>query len=120
MFVREPEETTRFDRADADLTATALWPILMGANGSLQIGALVAFLSYLMQNLVTVMIVTFISVTIPCAAVCAERIRGARDVVVGGAVEAPMVPRDRGPNRAAPCRSSLPWARRGDVGARLR
>jgi ATP-binding cassette subfamily B protein len=42
--------------------------------GALQIGALLAFLSYLMQILVAVMMVTFISVMIPRAAVCAERI----------------------------------------------
>jgi ATP-binding cassette subfamily B multidrug efflux pump len=99
-FVREPAEAARFDDANADLTSTALrvgrlqallWPIVMlvfnvsnvavlwfGAHridsGALQIGALVAFLSYLMQILVAVMMVTFISVMIPRAAVCAERI----------------------------------------------
>jgi ATP-binding cassette subfamily B protein len=99
-FVREPAEATRFGAANADLTATALrvgrlqallWPIVMlvfnvsnvavlwfGADridsGALKIGALVAFLSYLMQILVAVMMVTFISVMIPRAAVCADRI----------------------------------------------
>ena len=43
-------------------------------DGSLQIGALIAFLSYLMQILVAVMMVTFISVMMPRAAVCADRI----------------------------------------------
>jgi ATP-binding cassette, subfamily B, multidrug efflux pump len=99
-FVREPAEAARFDAANADLTATALrvgrlqallWPIVLlvfnasnvavlwfGAHRidgrELQAGALVAFLSYLMQILVAVMMVTFISVMIPRAAVCAERI----------------------------------------------
>jgi len=99
-FVREPVEATRFDGANGDLTTTALrvgrlqalmFPTVMLvfnasnvavlwfgahrlADGSLQIGSLVAFLSYLMQILVAVMMVTFISVMIPRAAVCAERI----------------------------------------------
>ncbi len=99
-FVREPAEAARFDGANADLTNTALrvgrlqalmFPTVMlvfnmsnvavlwfGSHGidqgTLQPGALVAFLSYLMQILVAVMMVTFISVMIPRAAVCAERI----------------------------------------------
>jgi ATP-binding cassette, subfamily B, multidrug efflux pump len=99
-FVREPVEAARFEGANADLTDTALrvgrlqalmWPTVMlvfnasnvavlwfGAHriaeGSLKVGALVAFLSYLMQILVAVMMVTFISAMIPRAAVCAERI----------------------------------------------
>jgi ATP-binding cassette, subfamily B, multidrug efflux pump len=99
-FVREPAEAARFDAVNGDLTGTALrvgrlqallWPTVMlvfntsnlavlwfGADrvgdGSLQLGALVAFLSYLMQILVAVMMVTFLSVMIPRAAVCAERI----------------------------------------------
>jgi ATP-binding cassette subfamily B multidrug efflux pump len=99
-FVREPAEVARFQDANRDLTATALhvgklqalmWPTVMvlfnasnigvlwfGAGRvaahSMQVGALVAFLSYLMQILVAVMMVTFISVMIPRAAVCAERI----------------------------------------------
>jgi ATP-binding cassette subfamily B protein len=43
-------------------------------DGSLQIGAMTAFLAYLMQILVAVMITTFMSMMIPRAAVCAERI----------------------------------------------
>ena len=44
------------------------------AGGSLEIGALTAYLSYLMQILVAVMMTTFMSIMIPRAAVCAERI----------------------------------------------
>jgi len=99
-FVREPAEAARFDAANAELTATALnvgklqavmFPTVMlvfnasligvlwfgahrVAGGALQIGAVMAFLNYLMQILVAVMMVTFISVMIPRAAVCAERI----------------------------------------------
>ncbi len=99
-FVREPAEAVRFDGANGALTATALrvgklqalmFPTVMlvsnvsmvavlwfgsqrVASGELQIGAMTAFLSYLMQILVAVMMATFISVMIPRASVCAERL----------------------------------------------
>jgi len=99
-FVRERHEAARFDAANVDLTATALaigklqavmWPTVMlvfnastvavlwfgshrVSEGSLRIGAMTAFLSYLMQILVSVMITTFMSIMIPRAAVCADRI----------------------------------------------
>ena len=121
-FVREPAEVARFDGANADLTGTALrvgrlqalmFPSVMlvfnfsniavlwfGAHriaeSPLQVGSLVAFLSYLMQILVAVMMVTFISVMIPRAAVCAERISevlGTSSSVVPP--KAPVVPSGR-------------------------
>jgi len=99
-FVREPEETARFARANAELTAVALrvgrlqariFPIVMlvlnvssvavlwfGAGridtGQMQVGALTAFLTYLTQILMAVMMATFMTMMIPRAAVCAERI----------------------------------------------
>jgi ATP-binding cassette subfamily B multidrug efflux pump len=99
-FVREPEEAQRFDGANDALTLTSLragrlmafmFPtvtivlnlssvaaIWLGANrisaGDLSIGALVAFLSYLIQILMAVMMATFMAVLVPRAAVCAERI----------------------------------------------
>jgi ATP-binding cassette, subfamily B, multidrug efflux pump len=99
-FVRERHETERFGRANDDLTQTALnvgrlmalmFPIVMvvlnlssvavlwfGAgridSGNMQIGALTAFLSYLMQILMSVMMGTFVLVMVPRASVCAERI----------------------------------------------
>jgi len=99
-FVREPEETRRFGRANEELTDTALrvgrlmalmFPTVMlvlnvssvavlwfGAHrvdsGSLQIGSLMAFLNYLMQILMAVMMATFMLVMVPRAAVCADRI----------------------------------------------
>jgi ATP-binding cassette subfamily B multidrug efflux pump len=99
-FVREKAETTRFQDANSQLTDTALrvgrlqamiFPTVMlilnvssvavlwfGAHrvdsGEMQIGALTAFLSYLLQILMSVMMATFISMMIPRAAVCAERI----------------------------------------------
>ncbi|WP_132880894.1 ABC transporter ATP-binding protein [Tamaricihabitans halophyticus] len=99
-FVREPAETRRFDAANGALTETALrvgrlqaliYPTVMlvlnvssvavlwfGAQrvdaGDMRIGSLTAFLSYLMQILVAVMMATFITMMAPRAAVCAERI----------------------------------------------
>ncbi|MEU4638989.1 ABC transporter ATP-binding protein [Micromonospora sp. NPDC023814] len=99
-FVREPYETERFAAANADLTATALrtgrlmaliFPVVMlvlnvssvavlwfGAQrvdaGAIQVGALTAFLQYLMQILMAVMMATFMLMMVPRAAVCAERI----------------------------------------------
>ncbi len=99
-FIREPEESRRFGVANADLTATSLragqlmafmFPTVMlvlnlssvaavglGASriqdGQLQIGELVAFLSYLIQILMSVMMATFVAVMAPRAAVSSDRI----------------------------------------------
>jgi ATP-binding cassette subfamily B protein len=99
-FVREPHETKRFGAANAELTDTALragrlmslvFPIVMlvfnassvavlwfGAAridaGQLEIGALTAFIQYLVQILMSVMMATFMVMMVPRAAVCAERI----------------------------------------------
>jgi ATP-binding cassette subfamily B protein len=59
----------------------AVW---IGANrinaGDMQIGAMVAFLSYLVQILGSVMMATFVAIMIPRAAVCADRIVEVMDV----------------------------------------
>jgi ATP-binding cassette, subfamily B, multidrug efflux pump len=99
-FVREPYETARFARANTELTDTTIsvgryvatiFPIVMfilnvssvavlwfGARridaGEMQIGALTAFLTYLIQILMSVMMATFLLIIAPRAAVCAERI----------------------------------------------
>jgi ATP-binding cassette subfamily B multidrug efflux pump len=99
-FVREPHEAARFGRSNADLTTTSLasgrlmafmFPIVFtvlnassvaavwfGAaridSGEMQIGSLIAFLSYLIQILMAVMMGTFVAVMTPRAQVCAERI----------------------------------------------
>ena len=99
-FVREPGEQKRFDGANVELTGLALdvgklqalmFPtgmlVFNASNiavlwfgghrvdeGSLEIGALMAYLSYLLQILVAVMMTTFLTIIIPRAAVCAERI----------------------------------------------
>jgi ATP-binding cassette, subfamily B, multidrug efflux pump len=99
-FVREPYETARFARANTELTDTttsvgryvaSIFPIVMfilnvfsvavlwfGARridaDEMQIGALTAFLTYLIQILMSVMMATFLLIIAPRAAVCAERI----------------------------------------------
>ncbi|WP_104197083.1 ABC transporter ATP-binding protein [Cryobacterium sp. M15] len=99
-FVREDVEIARFATANQDVTDVALssgrlmalmFPIVMlvlnvssvaviwfGAfrieDGSMQVGTLIAFLSYLMQILMAVMMATFMAVMIPRAAVSADRI----------------------------------------------
>ena len=99
-FVREDIETERFARANADVTDTALragllmalaFPVVMlvlnvssvaviwfGSfriqDGSMQVGTLIAFLSYLLQILMSVMMATFMAVMIPRAAVSGDRI----------------------------------------------
>lgn len=99
-FVREDIETARFGKANEDVTDTALragrlmalaFPTVMlvlnvssvaviwfGSfrieDGSMQVGTLIAFLSYLMQILMSVMMATFMAIMIPRAAVSADRI----------------------------------------------
>ena len=48
-------------------------------SGAMEIGALTAFLSYLMQNLMSVMVATFMAMMAPRAEVCAERIQEVLD-----------------------------------------
>jgi ATP-binding cassette subfamily B multidrug efflux pump len=105
-FVREPYETERFGGANKELTdvslkigslfvlmfpaigmilhlstAAVLW---FGGqrvdSGDMQVGALTAFLQYLLQILVAVMMGTFMAMMIPRASVCADRIGEVLDV----------------------------------------
>ena len=48
-------------------------------SGDLQVGELTAFLSYLMQILISVMMATFLFLLVPRAEVCAERIEEVLD-----------------------------------------
>ncbi|MEJ7801086.1 MAG: ABC transporter ATP-binding protein [Ilumatobacter sp.] len=99
-FVREPEEAARFADANTQLTNTSLrtgrlmaatFPTVglivnisslgvlwLGAdrisNGDMQVGSLVAYLSYLIQVLIAVVMVTFMASMVPRAAVAADRI----------------------------------------------
>jgi ABC-type multidrug transport system fused ATPase/permease subunit len=99
-FAREPFERNRFAEANEALADTALeagrWQALMLPTttlvinissvaliwfgglridaGEMQVGSLIAFLSYFMQILMAVLLATFILVVIPRASVCADRI----------------------------------------------
>jgi ATP-binding cassette subfamily B multidrug efflux pump len=99
-FVREPFETERFGEANADLTGVsisvgrwmaAIFPAVMlvmnvssvavlwfgGLRvdaGEMQIGSLTAFLTYIIQILMSVMMATFMLMLLPRASVSADRI----------------------------------------------
>jgi ATP-binding cassette subfamily B protein len=99
-FVREPDEAKRFATANDSLTETSLkagrlmafmFPTVMLVlnvstvaaiwiggdrigNGDMQVGALIAFISYLIQILMSVMLATFVAMLTPRAAVSADRI----------------------------------------------
>lgn len=105
-FVREDYEAKRFDQANLELVDTttkvgrimvALFPLVMLAmnlgmvgvmwfggqrldSGELNIGQLTAFISYLIQILISVMMTTMLLVMAPRAAVCAQRIMAVLDV----------------------------------------
>jgi ATP-binding cassette, subfamily B, multidrug efflux pump len=104
-FVRDDRERARFERANTELFDVSLgigrllalmFPSVMLVlnlssvavlwfgghridSGSLQVGELTAFLSYLMQILISVMMATFMFMLVPRAEVCAERIEEVLD-----------------------------------------
>ena len=104
-FVREPQEVERFKGANAELTEVSLkagrlmasmFPTVnllinvssvavlwIGANriadGDVQVGSLIAYLSYLVQILMSVVMATFTVSMIPRAAVSANRIQEVLD-----------------------------------------
>ncbi|MEZ0165558.1 ABC transporter ATP-binding protein [Kineococcus sp. LSe6-4] len=123
-FVREDAEVARFARANADLTDVALragrlfavvFPFVglvvnltsaavvwFGAGrveaGDLQVGSLIAFLSYLVQILMGVLMTTFLAVVGPRAAVSAGRIGEVLRTVPGvHDAQAPRAPDGPGP-----------------------
>jgi ATP-binding cassette subfamily B protein len=99
-FVREEHETARFADANAQLTAvavragrwqSAMFPTVMIVanvatvgvlwfgghrveNGHMEVGALTAYISYLMQIVMSVMMAMFMLMMVPRASVCADRI----------------------------------------------
>lgn len=104
-FVRDEYEQTRFARVNGELTEMQLatgrllslmFPMVMtvvnvssiavvwfGAHridsGGMQIGDLTAFLAYLMQIVMAVMMATFMFMMVPRAEVCAERVQEVLD-----------------------------------------
>ncbi|MFF1542528.1 ABC transporter ATP-binding protein [Streptomyces sp. NPDC058291] len=115
-FVRDEYEQQRFRKANADLTDLSLktgnllalmFPVVMttvnlssiavvwfGAHridsGGMQIGDLTAFLAYLMQIVMSVMMATFMFMMVPRAEVCAERIQEVLDT--SSSVVPPLAP----------------------------
>jgi len=116
-FVRDNAEQTRFEVANQELLDVSLkvgrlmafmFPlVLLVANvssvgvlwfgghridsGGMQVGSLTAFLSYLMQILIAVMMATFMFMMVPRAEVCAYRIAEVLDTE--SSVRPPEVPR---------------------------
>jgi ATP-binding cassette subfamily B multidrug efflux pump len=99
-FVRDASERERFEKANTGLydvgigtgrLLALMFPSVMivlnlssiavlwfgghlVANGTMQVGSLTAFLTYLLQILMSVMMATFMFMMVPRAEVCAERI----------------------------------------------
>ena len=117
-FVRDTAERERFDEANTELREISLragrlmsmmFPTVMlvmnlssvavlwfgghrVASGGMQIGALTAFLSYLMQILMSVMMATFMFMMVPRAEVSAERISEVLDTESSVVLSASPVP----------------------------
>ncbi|MCT7353532.1 ABC transporter ATP-binding protein/permease [Streptomyces sp. 15-116A] len=115
-FVKDDYEEQRFRKANAELTDVSLgtgnllalmFPVVMtvvnlssiavvwfGAHridsGGMQIGDLTAFLAYLMQIVMSVMMATFMFMMVPRAEVCAERISEVLDT--SSSVVPPVAP----------------------------
>ena len=115
-FVRDEPERERFERANTGVYEVAvssgrlmgmMFPLVIGVinfssigvlwfgghlidGGHMQIGALTAFLSYLLQVLMAVMMSTFMLMMIPRAEVCADRIHEVLDTQTS--VELPIAP----------------------------
>ena len=104
-FVRQDHEIRRFDEANQDLTrnnlksallVAAMMPMIMfvvnlssvfvvwfGGHridaGEMRLGALTAFIAYILQILIAIMMAMYVFMTAPRAAACAERIREVLD-----------------------------------------
>ncbi|WP_445156199.1 ABC transporter ATP-binding protein [Arthrobacter sp. Hor0625] len=125
-FVRQDHEIRRFDAANKDLTRNNLASALLVARmnplimvvvnlssvavvwfgghrieaGEMRLGALTAFIAYILQILIAIMMAMYVFTTAPRAAVCAERIQAVLDTE----------PSIAGPSIAGPSRDGLPVA----------
>ncbi|WP_211880527.1 ABC transporter ATP-binding protein [Pseudarthrobacter albicanus] len=133
-FVRQGHEMRRFDAANKDLTrnnqrsallVAGMMPMIMlvvnlssvavvwfGGHriqaGEMRLGALTAFIAYILQILIAIMMAMYVFMTGPRAAACAERIQAVLDT--GPALADPTTsaaPGTSGP-RASPPRASPP------------
>jgi ATP-binding cassette subfamily B protein len=117
-FVRDPQERERFDRSSTELfdvslgagklmalmfpsvllvlnlstTAVVWFGGHLIADGTMQIGSLTAFITYLSQILLSVMMATFMFMLVPRAEVSAERIMEVIDTEADIAVPARPLP----------------------------
>ena len=124
-FVREEHETARFRDANAELTVVAvragrwqagMFPVVMIVanlatvgvmwfgghrveSGQMEVGALTAYISYLMQIVMSVMMAMFMLMMVPRAAVCADRITEVLDT--DSSVVPPSDPVTRLPERVS-------------------
>ncbi|MBO9521672.1 MAG: ABC transporter ATP-binding protein [Nocardioidaceae bacterium] len=124
-FVRERHETSRFAEANDDLTQVSIragrwlagmFPVVMlvanlGSvgvlwfgghrveSGQMEVGELTAYLSYLMQIVMSVMMATFMLMMVPRSAVCADRIAEVLDTE--SSVVPPVDPATEFPTRGS-------------------
>lgn len=127
-FVRQGHEARRFAEANRKLTGNNLQSALLVAgmlpmimivvnlssvavvwfgghliqSGQMQVGALTAFIAYILQILLAIMMAMYVFMTAPRAAVCAERIQEVLDVepaIAGPAL--PVAAAGAFPTRAA-------------------
>ncbi len=131
-FVRDETERARFERANDDLTATALrvgrvnsvlYPsVLLIANvstvavlwvgghridaGEMQVGSITAMITYVAQILMAVLMASFIAIMTPRATVCAERLLEVLDTE-------PTVASPPDPVRQLPARVSVEFRNAG-------
>jgi ATP-binding cassette subfamily B multidrug efflux pump len=114
-FVRQKHEAARFAEANRRLTRNNLQSALLVAgmlpmimivvnlssvavvwfgghlitSGSMEVGALTAFIAYILQILLAIMMAMYVLSTAPRAAVCAERIQDVLDVTPALGLPAP-------------------------------
>ncbi|WP_090956098.1 ABC transporter ATP-binding protein [Arthrobacter sp. ov118] len=127
-FVRQDHEIRRFDEANKDLTRNNLHSALLVAgmmpmimlvvnlssvcvvwfgghridSGEMRLGALTAFIAYILQILIAIMMAMYVFMTAPRASACAERIREVLDTQP--AIADPAA--GAAPGKAAPANTS--------------
>jgi ATP-binding cassette subfamily B multidrug efflux pump len=129
-FVRQKHEAARFAEANRRLTRNNLQSALLVAgmlpmimivvnlssvavvwfgghlitSGSMEVGALTAFIAYILQILLAIMMAMYVLSTAPRAAVCAERIQDVLDVTPALGLPAPKpgAPKPGVPKPGAP------------------
>ena len=126
-FVRQGHEIRRFDAVNQDLTQNNLRSALLVAgmmplimlvvnlssvgvvwfgghriqSGEMRLGALTAFIAYILQILIAIMMAMYVFMTAPRAAACAERIQAVLDTSPA-ITDGPGRRHTRGPRRGIP------------------